>query len=265
MTSRKLCDLITQIRKSSLRSLSHPPSPTTGLVCFPWCGAGASAYRKLASELPLNIELLAVQLPGREDVFSHPPLRRMNELVHHVLGDIVDLPHSNLSFFGHSFGALFATETALALKIKTDRDLTTLVVSGSAPPISSSPLTRYSAEWTDDQFVCHLAEIGGTPPALLGNIDAMRALLPAIRADYEALETYRFPRGSSFNTRLVACAGDQDAQVPDSELRGWRPLSTGEFITHTFPGDHFYLNANPRAVAAHLARWLLKPSLSEDE
>ena len=50
--------------RGCLRRYGGRPQPLVRLVCFPWCGAGASVYRRLASSLPEHIELLAVLLPG---------------------------------------------------------------------------------------------------------------------------------------------------------------------------------------------------------
>ena len=40
------------------------------LICFPHAGAGAAAYADWARLLPPEIELVAVQLPGRSDEYQ---------------------------------------------------------------------------------------------------------------------------------------------------------------------------------------------------
>src|SRR4029079_5981953 len=76
---------------ASLRRCAPKTQPLLRLVAFPWCGAGASVYRKLASCLPAHIELLAVQPPGREDRFGEQRMVRMDQIVDHTLGDILSV------------------------------------------------------------------------------------------------------------------------------------------------------------------------------
>jgi len=75
--------------RGSLRRYGGGPQPQVRLVCFPWCGAGASVYRRLALGLPPHIELLAVQLPGREERFGENRLLRMEQVIDLVIEDIV--------------------------------------------------------------------------------------------------------------------------------------------------------------------------------
>jgi medium-chain acyl-[acyl-carrier-protein] hydrolase len=51
------------------------------LVCFPYAGAGASAFRLWPAGLPETIEVLAAQLPGREGRLRELPARDWKSLV----------------------------------------------------------------------------------------------------------------------------------------------------------------------------------------
>src|SRR6185503_1192248 len=108
-------------RRTSLRHMGGSPRPLLRLVAIPWCGAGASVYRRLAPSLPDHVDLLAVQLPGREDRYSERRLRRMDQIVEDVIGDVIAAFDRPLVLFGHSMGALVAYEIALALRERTGR------------------------------------------------------------------------------------------------------------------------------------------------
>ena len=41
--------------------------PGLRLICFPYAGGGASIYRSWAEEISGDIEVCAIQLPGREE------------------------------------------------------------------------------------------------------------------------------------------------------------------------------------------------------
>ena len=51
------------------------------VFCFPYAGAGASVYRRLARTIPPGVELCAAQLPGREDRFGETPIVRLADIV----------------------------------------------------------------------------------------------------------------------------------------------------------------------------------------
>ena len=51
----------------------------------------------------------------------------------------------------------------------------------------------------------------------------------------------RTPQTSvKLSCNIVAFAGTQDAQVTDSDIRGWQDVTTGTLTAHRVPGDHFY-------------------------
>ncbi|HEX4591042.1 MAG TPA: thioesterase domain-containing protein, partial [Gemmataceae bacterium] len=49
------------------------PAARVRLACLPFAGGGAGAYRTWADDLPLTVEVCAVQPPGRETRFREPP------------------------------------------------------------------------------------------------------------------------------------------------------------------------------------------------
>ncbi|HEV2146495.1 MAG TPA: alpha/beta fold hydrolase [Longimicrobiaceae bacterium] len=243
-------------RRGSLRRLGGRPQPLVRLVCFPWCGAGASVYRKLAALLPDHVELLAVQLPGREDRFGERRLLRMEQVVEQVVPDLVAVFDRPLALFGHSMGALVAHEAARALRERTGREPHAVVVSGqSAPADSGPPVPQWHAA-DEEAFIANLRQMGGTPPQVLDDRKAMRALLPLLRADYEVLETYVPRPGEPLTCPLVVCAGDEDPEVSPGSVAAWVRHTTGPHRVHWFEGDHFYLSARPEALAAALQGWI---------
>ncbi len=94
----------------SLRRYSGREQAQVRLIGFPWCGAGASVFRKLALDMPAHIELLAVQLPGREDRYAEKKLLRMTQLVEQVIDEIEKKLPPIKTFFvsgGTEMAALF--------------------------------------------------------------------------------------------------------------------------------------------------------------
>lgn len=243
-------------RRGSLRRYGGRPQPLVRLVCFPWCGAGASAYRRLAPELPGHIELLAVQLPGREERLSEPKLVRMEHIIEHVFDEIAALFDRPLILFGHSMGALVAYEMALALKARTGLEPDGLIVSGHGSPDHVDPDSRHWQSAADEALIANILRMGGTAPEVLENRQLMQALLPALRTDYEVLGAYVRSPPASLSCPLLACAGDRDRMVTRDGIDAWRHYSSGRYMSHWFSGDHFYLSSRPATLTQCLREWM---------
>ncbi|MBT6276070.1 MAG: thioesterase [Chromatiales bacterium] len=111
----------------------------------------------------------------------------------------------------------------------------------SAPqvPRDDEPLHGLS----DDELVRQLSErYGGIPPQVLENEELLALVLPALRADLTLIETYVCREVEPLSCPLLAYAGVDDQRVTPEKLERWQEMTTGEFSSRLFPGDHFYLN-----------------------
>ena len=81
------------------------PARRLRLFAFPHAGRGASLFYPWRAEVPSWIELIAVQLPGREGRIDEPALARLDQMVAALLPEIATLPDQPYAFFGHSMGA----------------------------------------------------------------------------------------------------------------------------------------------------------------
>ncbi len=241
--------------RGSLRRYGGGAQPQARLVCFSWCGAGASVYRRLAPGLPPHIELLAVQLPGREERFAEQRLRRMEQIVSHLIDELAAMSDLPLVLFGHSMGAMVAYEMALALQA-AGRAPAALIVSGHAAPRSREASNRCWHTADEDAFLANIAELGGTPSDVLADRQMMAALIPLLKADYEVLETYTHRTDASLSCPLFACAGESDREVTPDGLAAWQRFSSGPYRMHWFSGGHFYLCTQPRALTRCLEQWI---------
>jgi surfactin synthase thioesterase subunit len=244
------------VPRSYLRSFTRRPRPLIRLVCFPWCGAGASVYRKFAALLPEFVELHAVQLPGREDLFAEKKVRRMSELLDLLYPDMLAVMDLPVVFFGHSMGAVVAHEMAMRLRERIHREPAGLIVSGHrAPHLRLPDATRWHQADTQS-LLGNLELLGGTPASILKDRALMKTYLPILQADYEVLETHRHEPRPPLSIPLIACAGVDDREVTFDGMFAWQTYTSKGFLLHWFNGDHFYLNDDPAHLAAQLATWL---------
>jgi len=216
------------------------PAASLRLFCFSYAGGGASIYRSWTRELPPQVELCAVQLPGRESRLLESPYTEMSALVERLvdaLGPYLDRP---FAFFGHSMGALVSFEVARELRRRYGVSPLHLFVSGHAapqvqrrrPPVHQLP---------DEAFIDAIRQLNGTPEQVLQNAELMELIVPALRADLAVCETYRYVGAAALDCPISAFGGLADVEVTYGDLRAWQVHTRETFRLRLFDGDHFYL------------------------
>jgi len=228
------------------------------VFCFPYAGGGASVYRGWGADLPEGVELLAAQLPGREDRLAEPPLEDWDLLVSSTVDAL--MPHTGLPFglFGHSMGAVLAFDVARRLQHRGGPTPGCLLLSGRSPfPVPAAGADRL-ADLPDEDLLARLHERYGSPASNALAHPEVRALaLPALRADVRLLEAYRKSEGPLLECPIVALGGEDDASVTPRDLDGWRSETRAAFRARLFTGDHFFLESARSELLAEIARALL--------
>lgn len=206
----------------------HPaPDARTRLICFPHAGGSATFFLPVSRAMSTGVDVLAVQYPGRQDRYAEPcvdDLRELADLVVEELHAWLDRP---VTLFGHSLGATLAFEVALRLR---ERGVTPLglFASGRRAPSRHRDERTHLAD--DDGLVADLKQLSGTDPQILDDDEVLQMILPAIRSDYRAAETYRYVPGPKLDCPVVALVGDGDPRVSIDEARAWgstpRPRSS---------------------------------------
>ena len=236
------------------------PQARYRLFCFPYAGGGASIFNDWQAELPPEVELYALQLPGRENRFSESPQTRFKQLIETLIPIIkpyLDLP---FAFFGHSLGAWVGFELIRELRRQKYPLPAHFFVSGSKAPQLidlKPPIHRLP----DDKFLAKIKSFQGTPEAVLEDSKLMELFLPALRADFAVLETYFYAGSDPLNCPITVFGGKQDTQVTTEELMAWQQQTEGEFTRQMFNGGHFFLNSARqdllKAIATQLSQQLL--------
>lgn len=223
------------------------------LVCFPHAGGAASFYFPMSRALSPRVEVLAVQYPGRQERVRDAPVDDIHEMADRIADVIRDWPRKPAAFFGHSMGATIAYEVAHRLE-GDGFDLGHLFVSGRRAP--SRVRTETLHECDDDALIAELRRHSATDDRLLEEPAIVRMILPVLRSDYRAIETYRERPGTRLRCPMTVLVGDADPLVTREEAEAWRAHTTGPATVRYFPGGHFYLTQHLDQVVDAVGRQL---------
>ncbi|MGW1810690.1 thioesterase II family protein [Streptomyces sp. NPDC002078] len=227
---------------NSIHRLTEPEQPLVRLVCFPHAGGTASSFQPWKDAVPLDVELWAVQYPGRHDRLAEACPTSVSELVDDVLPSFDQAPRLPTVLFGHSLGAAIAYECARRLP-----DSPALVVL-SARRGPGRANEEALSDLNDADFLDRLARLGGLSPQILGNRQLLEIVLPALRADCLLSDAYSPDPDRPISAPILACVGDRDPSVTVDDILAWRSATVGAFTHQVYPGDHFYLQEHKAAL-----------------
>ena len=224
------------------------------LFPLPYAGGDVSIFAPWSAELPREIELCPVQLPGRGRRMREPAYAELGALVGALLDGMSPELDAPFALFGHSMGALVCFELARELRRRGRPLPRHLLVSGRpAPQIPSrySPLSRLP----DDELVERLYQrYGYVPPEDDGQLDELLDLmLPTLRSDLEVSDSYVYADEAPLECPITAFGGLEDATVTRDELEAWRHQTCRPFETRMLPGGHFYLQSEWRFLVRFIA------------
>ncbi|MFJ7280394.1 thioesterase II family protein [Kitasatospora sp. NPDC098663] len=211
------------------------------LVCLPFAGGGAGFYRAW-KDLPDGCpSIVAVQLPGREELFAEPMYKdavaAAEELAPRIVQQVRE--YDAYSLFGHSLGAILAFEVARQLILLDGRGPEHIFVSGSPGPWSGRE--ERATGLGDDEFVAKVEQFAGYRHDALNEPELRELLLPLLRADVEMHENYQPADREPIGAPITSLRGAQDELVNADQARQWAEATTGAFAYVEIPGQHMYL------------------------
>ncbi|WTX00234.1 alpha/beta fold hydrolase [Streptomycetaceae bacterium NBC_01309] len=225
----------------------EPASPgAVRLLCLPHAGGAAPYFLPLARALAPEFDVVSVQYPGRQERRREPPAADIGTLVDGIDAALSREKPGPLVLFGHSMGAVIGYELARRLERPSNQGLLGLIASGRRAPVRHRDESVHSRD--DDGIIAEIRELSGTDPGVLGDEELLRMILPALRADYRAIEVYRHEPGAPLRVPVSVLIGDSDPRVTLDEAQAWQEVTVGDFTFRTFPGGHFYLNRQQAAV-----------------
>ncbi len=220
----------------------HKPKPnaSTRLFCFhPW-GASASIYQQWSDALPPEIEVLPIQLPGRQRRLQEQPFTDFASLIE-VLGDVL-YPYLDKPFalFGHSMGGIIAFELAYFLEEKYNLKPRHLFLSGIVPPSDNTFLEKIES-LSETERLNYLLEISEIPESITEDSSLFNELMNIFKADFQLLQSYRYLEKKPLYLPISSFSGVDDYTVSDRQLSLWSEYTTSNLKIDRIPGKHMFM------------------------
>ncbi|MFI6321642.1 thioesterase II family protein [Nonomuraea sp. NPDC050556] len=241
-----------------LRRYVSRPFATHTLYCFPYAGGSAGAFRDLALACSEQVDVAAIQLPGRADRYAEAPRLDIGALGRDLARALSsDAAERSYAFLGHSMGALIAYETAHSIATAGGPPPALFVASAASPPSAAA----YGAFWasrTDDDLLGRMGDLGGLPPEASAYPELLQITLQTMRADLQLIDSYQDLTAARprLDCPALVLGGVDDPLVVADALEEWTELFHGPAVVRRMPGGHFYLTGAISEVARIVTRSL---------
>lgn len=245
-----------------LRVLKPGTAPRARIVAFAGMGGTTDSHVPLIRHLADDVELVAVQMPGREERTGEPSPSGITDVADGIAEALTGLPELPTVLYGHSQGALLAWEVAHRFGPGGDGAPVALV-----PACAPAPCTELPSQLDDLQQLGAVLEPGATAQAA----EALRGLLPdTLLADEELLASYLVNLRTDaelardhhaflatadrepLDIPITTVAATDDPVLPGGTLHAWHERTRARTVHRTIEGTHAAPLENPRAMAAEL-------------
>ena len=229
---------------------------------------GAWAFHGWQELLPETVEILPVELPGRNSRMLEPKGQSFRELVKGLVDGLSDyLDAKPIVVLGHSLGAWMAYEVVHELELRGKPAPLALVVSGARAP-QLCDARKHDADRTTPclaalpgaEFWTHFERRYGHNPDL-APASVKEYIEPLLRADFRLLETFEPRRTTRLACPVIACGANGDNRYSRDQLAAWAAHTAAEYDERWFDGikdpeywgtPHRYLLDGPKAFQAFL-------------
>ena len=233
---------------------SPNPAAKLRLFCFPYAGAGAGAYREWSDLLPKDIEIAAVQLPGREWRIHEQPQTDMQALAADALESIRPYLDKPFALLGISMGGTLIFELSRLLRAAGGPLPTCLIPMAIGAP--HLPEEKLFHKLPDAELIAEVGEFGVLSEEVTTHPELVEMLLPILRADCTAHETYSYKDEPPFSFPIWIYAGFGDELLTRERLDAWSMHTTSTCRVHMLQGGHLFVDAMPELLLQSLARRL---------
>ena len=219
--------------------------PSPRVVCFHSMGASASLFAPFLLNPPDGLDVVAVQLPGRDTRADEPVEENLGNIVCGILSEIDQVVGTPYIFWGHSFGGIIAFEVLRALR-RQGKPLPRLLITGTIAP-------HIMERWKRRDLMLHVFQKDYSPEYMMAvsryvdDADFVRSILPIMRQDAPLLLNYQYHEEEPLDIPITTFAARQDDMVYPDEVAAWKGQAK-EFRLIEVDGDHWFLYRNRELI-----------------
>ncbi len=219
--------------------LRRVPRPKMRLICFPYAGGGASVFASWPNLLPADVELCAIQPPGRQARIAEPFAQHVDAMVESIIPELLHYVEGHFAMFGHCLGAIVMYEVVQRLRSEHGISPIQLFASGAPPP--QQYMLPNSGARSEETFMEILNAIGLTEQVVLDDPDLLQSILPMLRSDFDIAAKYVPKRASPLDIPITTFAGISDVFAPPHIVERWQHETSSHFSKYIFAEGHYFL------------------------
>lgn len=231
------------------------------LFCFPYAGGGASVFAEWRSMMNAEVDIIPLELPGRENRISEPSMTQMPDIVDAIVEELKPYIGKPFGFFGHSLGGLLCFEVARKLQSLGLPLPEPIVISGSVP--SQYRKSEGLHRLPDNELLEALSNRFGIVPRGGWSEDLQKALIPTLRADMQLSESVEILDHSPLNERIHLFVGRDDEWAPPESMKHWREMTTKLPVIELFEGDHMFIRGEAKNDVVQCVKQLISERREE--
>ncbi|EGD81267.1 hypothetical protein PTSG_13169 [Salpingoeca rosetta] len=234
------------------------------VVCFHGAGCSDTVYTisRVAGKMAHNpllawqqdeendVQVLGVQLPGRDQRHSVPPFTSINDIVDAFVADCGHLFNTPYVLVGHSVGSWIAHGVAKKLMAQGYEPPLQLFVSAFPPPTIPAAKRPWNSSrvMSDSELQAEARAWGVNPVVFQQHVWSTYA--PLFRADFRLFDEQR-PMSSADawlgSVPIHVTGASHDTRIMPHLLNGWRKLSSHCSVDTVDGGHLFVFDAPARA------------------
>jgi surfactin synthase thioesterase subunit len=222
------------------------------LYCFPFAGGSKYSYGGYIRAAPAFLNIVPVEIPGRGMRANEPLLTRLERIADDIFEQIKDqLNDQQYGLYGHSMGALLGyLVTKKIVQAQLRQPLHLFFTGCIAPSLTYRDLVDHSLPKAE--FFERVKELGGSTDEIWSNEDLMTFFEPILRADFEAVASYRYTPSVPFSIPVSIVIGKEEKASYD-EAMAWQKETTEPVEVKQLPGNHFFIFEHEQEILKMIA------------
>ena len=217
------------------------PQASMRLFCFPFGGGGASVFHDWPDAMGNEIEIRALQLPGRETRFREPREKDVNNVIKNIVQALEAYQDKPFAIFGYSLGSLLAFEVCRELRKQNMKMPMHLFIAALSAPQLPTPHPPISS-LADREFIQKVEYYYQPQGEAWNNLELREFLLPVLKDDIALYESYVYREEAPLTCPIDVYAGDKDRATPVESTQYWSEQTNSELKQHVFQGGHFFID-----------------------